>query len=71
MQVQDDPKFTWGEWVKELHFYIFDDTQHDSLFAQNCFMLQWEHMTSSDQVSPIKQWVWSNGCVAQFKSTWL
>jgi hypothetical protein len=39
--------------VKEFHFYIFDDIQHDSLFVQDYFMFQWEHMTLGDQVLPL------------------
>jgi hypothetical protein len=58
-----------GGWVKELHFYIYDDTQHDSLFVQHYFMFQWEHMTSGDQVPSTKHWVWFDGCATQFKST--
>jgi hypothetical protein len=36
--IQDQDENLKG-WVKELHFYIFDDTQHDSLFVQHYFML--------------------------------
>jgi hypothetical protein len=51
-----------GGWVKEVHFYISNDTQHDSLFVQHYFIFQWEHMTSRDQVLSIRHWVWFYGC---------
>jgi len=38
MLVQKDPKLTLKEWVKEFHFYISNDTQHESLFVQHFFM---------------------------------
>jgi hypothetical protein len=64
LQVQDE--MVRG-WVKEIHFYIFHDNSHDSFFVQHCFMLHWEHITSRNQVHPIRHWVWSNGCTVEFK----
>jgi hypothetical protein len=29
---------------KEIHYYVSDDTSHDSLFVQHAFMLHWEFL---------------------------
>jgi hypothetical protein len=30
------------EWIKESHFYISDDKEHDTLFIQHCLLLALE-----------------------------
>ncbi len=30
--------------IKEVHYFISDDKEHDTLYVQHCFMLLWEHM---------------------------
>jgi hypothetical protein len=35
-----------GELVKDSHFYITDDEQHDSLFVQHCLMQHWRWLES-------------------------
>ena len=53
--------------VPLLHFYIFDDKMHDTLFVQHCFIL---HNTWLKQKGHHFQhhWVWSNGAASQFKA---
>jgi hypothetical protein len=52
----------------EYHFYIFDDRKYDSKFVQRYFKLHWEHMVTNGY-APKWHWVWSDGCIAQFKSS--
>ena len=55
-------------WIlTEYHFYISDDTVHDSLFVQHCFGLHWDYLKAQN-FSPKMHYVWSDGCAAQFKS---
>jgi hypothetical protein len=30
--------------LKEVHYYVSNDTHHDSLFVQHAFMLHWEFL---------------------------
>jgi hypothetical protein len=30
--------------IKEVHYYVSDDTTHDTLFIQHVFMLHWSHL---------------------------
>ena len=53
--------------LKEVHYYISDDKQHDSLYIQHAFMLHWNH-TTSHGFEPTNHVVWSDGCSGQFKS---
>jgi hypothetical protein len=53
--------------VKEIHYYLFDDRTHDSLFVQHCFLLNWDHVNSQG-FKPKNHIVWSDGCSSQFKS---
>ena len=56
-------------WIlNEYHFYILDDKQHDFAFVQHYFGLHWEHMVNN-HYAPETHIVWSNGCMAQFKSS--
>jgi hypothetical protein len=32
------PRIDEGNIIKETHFYILDDKDHDMLFVQHCFM---------------------------------
>jgi hypothetical protein len=62
----DDADEGDGEIVKESHFYISDDKEHDTLFVQHCLMLHWQRLQNSGFV-PKEHWVFSDGCAAQFK----
>lgn len=53
--------------LKEVHYYISDDKQHDSLYVQHAFMLHWEYL-KLEGIHPTNHIVWSDGCSGQFKS---
>ena len=53
--------------LKEIHYYISNDKTHDSLFVQQCFHLNWSHI-SSQGFRPTNHIVWCDGCSGQFKS---
>ena len=54
--------------IKEYHFYVNDDREHDTLFFQHCFGLIYDSFKKNG-VSFTEHWIWSDGCVGQFKST--
>jgi len=57
--------------IKELHYYISDDTLHNIIFVHHYFIMHWKFL--SDQgCTPTEHIMWSNGCFKQFKSskTW-
>lgn len=54
------------EIMKQTHFYISDDKDHDSAFVQHCLLLHWDWLVDSG-FSPGEHWVFSDGCSAQFK----
>jgi hypothetical protein len=60
-QGNDDKKI-----IKETHFYVSDDKEHDTMFMQHCFMMHWDWM-SGCRIKPTHHWVWSDGCANQFK----
>jgi hypothetical protein len=35
------PRIDERKIIKEKHFYILDDKEHDTLFVQHCFMMHW------------------------------
>ena len=53
--------------IKEYHFYVSDDREHDTLFVQHCFGLMYESFRKKG-VSFTEHWIWSDGCAGQFKS---
>jgi len=53
--------------LKEVYYYVSNDKQHDSLYVQHAFMLNWNHMRD-DGFQPTNHVVWSDGCSGQFKS---
>lgn len=61
-----DPLKPHTKFLKESHFYISDDREHDTLFVQHCLLLHWQHLANSG-VTPKQHWVFSDGCSAQFK----
>lgn len=54
--------------IRELHYYISNDTCHDTLLVQHCFMLHWQFLKDQG-CSPTKHIVWNDGCFGQFKSS--
>ena len=53
--------------IKEYHFYVNDDREHDTLFVQHCFGLIYDSFKKNG-VSFKEHWIWSDGCAGQFKS---
>jgi hypothetical protein len=53
--------------LTKYHYYISDDNEHDTLFVQHCFQLHWSHLTIGG-FYPNEHFVWSDGCMVQFKS---
>lgn len=47
--------------IKEYHFYISDDREHDTLFMQNLFDLIYESLQKNDIL--FRHWIWLDGCV--------
>jgi hypothetical protein len=54
------------ETVKQIHFYISDDKEHDSAFIQYYLLLHWDWVLDA-RLTPQEHWVYSDGCSAQFK----
>jgi hypothetical protein len=53
--------------LKEVHYYISNEKDHDTLFVQHAFQLHWNFLTENG-CFPKQHQVWSDGCAAQFKS---
>jgi hypothetical protein len=62
-----DPTDESSKTVMKYHFYISDDKKHDSYFVQHCLMLHWKSLVASGFI-PRNHWIWSDGCVSQFKN---
>jgi hypothetical protein len=54
------------ETVKQIHFYISNDKEHDSTFVQHCLLLHWDWVLDAGLMAE-EHWVYSDGCSAQFK----
>jgi hypothetical protein len=65
-----DPTFGSNDkdktFIKESHFYILDDKEHDTLFIQHCLLQHWNWFTSQS-VRPLHHTIWNDKCVGQFK----
>jgi hypothetical protein len=53
--------------IKEVHYFVSNDTSHDTLFVQHAFMFHWSHL-QSQRCTPSNHIVWSDGCLSQFES---
>ena len=53
--------------IKEYHFYISDDHTHDTYFVQHFFEKIYDSLKSHG-IKFNEHWIWSNGCIGQFKS---
>ena len=53
--------------IKEYHFYVSDDHEHDTLFVQHYFGFIHDSFEKNG-VSFIEHWIWSGGCLGNFKS---
>jgi hypothetical protein len=63
-----DPILEKSKLLKEVHYFISDDKEHDMLYVQHCFMFFWEH-TKQLGCFPLEHFIWSDGCSSQFKSS--
>ena len=54
------------EVIKEYNFYMSDDHTHDTCFFHHCFGMIYKEL-SRRMVTFKEHWVWSSGCVGQFK----
>jgi hypothetical protein len=52
--------------IKETQLYVSNDKDHDTLFMQHCFLMYWDWLSSCG-IKLAHHWVWSDGCVGQFK----
>jgi hypothetical protein len=54
--------------LKDVHYFVFDDTSHDTLYVQHAFLLHWDFLKAQG-CFPTHHIVWSDGCSGQFKSS--
>lgn len=54
--------------LKNIHFYISDDKEHDTLFVQHCLQVHSVWLQEQGFNFLKRHWVWSDGCAAQFKA---
>ena len=48
--------------IKEYHFYVSDEREHDTLFVQHYFGLIYDSFKNNG-VSFTEQWIWLDVCV--------
>ena len=48
--------------------FILDDRTHDTHFVQHCIKKKFYDLLKSHKVKFNEHWIWSDGCVGQFKS---
>jgi hypothetical protein len=65
--IMEDDAEDGAQMIRETHYYISNDKSHDTLFVQHCFMQYWRWMQSRGFL-PSTHYVFSDGCVGQFKS---
>jgi hypothetical protein len=53
--------------IKELHYYISNDTSHDTIFVQQFFIMHWKFLLDQGCI-PTEHIMWSDGCSEQFKN---
>lgn len=53
--------------LKDIHYYICDEKDHDTIYVQHASRLQWQFMQERRFFTE-HHVVWSNGCAGQFKS---
>jgi hypothetical protein len=62
-----DPTHPESKILKEVHYYICDEKEHDTLYVQYVFRLKWDFVRERGCL-PKCHIVWSDGCNGQFKS---
>jgi hypothetical protein len=63
-----DPSIHESRLLKDVHYFVSNDTSHDTLYVQHSFMLLWEFLKGQG-CFPSHHIVWSDGCSSQFKSS--
>jgi hypothetical protein len=53
--------------LKEVHYYISDEKEHDTIYVQHVFKLNWEFLKEKGCFLE-QHVVWSDGCSGQLKS---
>jgi hypothetical protein len=53
--------------IKEVHYFVSNDTNHDTFFVHDAFMLHWNHLQSQG-CTLSNHIVWNDGCSGQFKN---
>ena len=53
---------------KEYHFYISDYKEHEIHYVEHCFNMLFSYLKERN-INVDKRYVWSDGCVTQFKSS--
>jgi hypothetical protein len=54
--------------LKDVHYYVYNDTSHDTLYVQYAFLLHWDFLKAQG-CFPTHHIVWSDRCSRQFKSS--
>jgi hypothetical protein len=49
--------------IKESHFWVSNNKEHDTMFVQKCFKMHWKWLADGG-VQPRQHWVFSDGCAA-------
>jgi hypothetical protein len=49
--------------IKESHFYVDDNKEHDTFFVQHCLLLHWE-WSAGQGVKPQEHWVFFDSCAS-------
>ncbi len=62
-----DPATPKSRLLKEMHYYVSNDSNHDTLFVQHAFLLHWNFLQSRG-FRPSRHVMWFDGCFGQFKS---
>jgi hypothetical protein len=62
-----DPIDPNSQVLKEVHYYVSDDNNHDTFFIQHAFRLHWKFLKTKGFFLSL-QVVWSDGYFGQFKS---
>jgi hypothetical protein len=63
-----DPEVSGLKWIKESHFYILDDKEHNTMFVQHCLLLHRKWLCEKE-FKPRQHWVFNDGCSFQFKGS--
>jgi hypothetical protein len=56
-----DPVHPESKILKEVHYYILEEKDHDTFYVQHAFMLNWEFLQSRGYF-PNQHVVWNDGC---------